>query len=255
MTIAEQRYTFLALLIGCLYSVGNVSVTIAFSPTTTTSTTLRHHDPIIITQHHQQRYDSSYRRIPSGLKGKGSDGNDNDTARGGLINRFLNPRLDDPFLPLTEAGLVQVVGPTLQLFWLVSLDSPYPSWAQPFYDYTFAPQGAFLAPTLIHGAGLACCWLLGCLAARSYELPNFRAQDGDYSRVVSSTIQAGAFACGILILATQFDLYQELGGFVQVGDSPESDVRIYRALVEVINDIFFEFIVLLPWRLFRSNFD
>lgn len=174
----------------------------------------------------------------------------------GLIDRFLNPRIDDPALPLTEAGLVQVVGPTLQLFWLVSLDSPYPSWAQPLYDYTFAARGAFLAPTLIHGSGLACCWLLGCLAARAWERPAFRAStDGDYKRVVSSTIQAGAFACGMLILATQFDLYREMGEFVQVGDSPDTDLRIYRALVEVINDIFFEFIVLMPWRLFRSNFD
>lgn len=190
------------------------------------------------------------------LKERGSNNNGNSEGGNlGLLDRFLNPRIDDPALPLTEAGLVQVVGPTLQLFWLVSLDSPYPSWAQPFYDYTFAARGAFLAPTLIHGAGLACCWLLGCLAARAWEQPAFRAKDGDYGRVLGSTIQAGAFACGVLVLATQYDLYQELGAFVQVGDSPESDLRIYRALVEVINDIFFEFIVLVPWRLFRSNFD
>ena len=190
------------------------------------------------------------------LNERGSNNNGNNEGGNlGLLDRFLNPRIDDPALPLTEAGLVQVVGPTLQLFWLVSLDSPYPSWAQPFYDYTFAARGAFLAPTLIHGAGLACCWLLGCLAARAWEQPAFRAKDGDYGRVLGSTIQAGAFACGVLVLATQYDLYRDLGAFVQVGDSPESDLRIYRALVEVINDIFFEFIVLVPWRLFRSNFD
>jgi len=195
-----------------------------------------------------------------------------------IFDRFLNPKIDDPAMPLTEAGLVQIVGPTLQLFWIVNYESPYPSWAQPFVDTTFPTQGAFLAPTLIHGAGLACCWLLGCLAAKAYEKPNFRIDNNNnptnnyysgqkkkddddttflslYRPIISTTIQAGAFACGVLIFATQIDLYQEFHGYVQLGDSAMTDLRIYRALVEVINDIFFEFIVLLPWRLFRSNFD
>ena len=225
-----------------------ISSSVAFSPTAVKS-------PF---DYRFGKYDLS-RQGGVSLQARGS--NDNGGGGGGngrdmsLMDRFLNPQIDDPVLPLTEAGLVQVVGPTLQLFWLVSLDSPYPSWAQPLYDYTFAARGAFLAPTLIHGAGLACCWLLGCLAARAWEQPAFRATNGDYGKVLGSTLQAGAFACGILVLATQYDLYRELGAFVQVGDSPETDLRIYRALVEVINDIFFEFIVLVPWRLFRSNFD
>lgn len=238
-----QRHGSLALLIGYLYLIGHVSVTVAFAPATVP----------ILRAPNAQCQNPPYRRIQFKLNEKGSDGENG--SDGGLLERFVNPRIDDPFMPLTEAGLVQIVAPTLQLFWLVSLDSPYPSWAQPLYDYTFAARGAFLAPTLIHGAALSCCWLLGCLAARAYELPNFRVKDNDYGRIVSSTIQAGAFASGILILATQFDLYREFGAFVQAGDSPETDLRIYRALVEVINDIFFEFIVLLPWRLFRSNFD
>jgi hypothetical protein len=180
-----------------------------------------------------------------------------------IFDRFSNPIIDDPAMPLTEAGLVQIVAPTLQLFWIVSLDSPYPSWAQPLVDTTFTSRGAFLAPTLIHGAGLACCWLMGCLAAKAYEKQNFRVNNnnnenvgtGDYGPIISSTIQAGAFACGLLILATQFDLFQEFHGYVQFGESAITDARIYRALVEVINDIFFEFVVLMSWRLFRSNFD
>jgi hypothetical protein len=166
------------------------------------------------------------------------------------LNRFFDPKIEDPMLPLTEAGLTQIVAPTLQLFWLRINQSPFPSWAIPLYDSTFTPRGALLAPTLVHGAALSCCWLLGCLAAKGYERD---AYEGSISQVVFSTIRAGAFACGILILGTQFDLYQEMGGYVQVGDSAETDLRIYRALVEVINDIFFEAVTLIIWRIFRSR--
>lgn len=203
---------------------------------------------------------SQSRRYPTGARLFQSPNDDDDDENLSLVNRFWNPVIDDPMLPLTEAGLVQVVGPTLQLFWLVSRNSPYPSWATPMYDYTFSPEGAFLAPTLIHGAGLAICWTMGCLAAQAYETKNFRVDDSlpkeeEYTRITWNTIKAGAFACGILILATQADLYQEFGRFVQAGESKETDIRIYRAVVELINDIFFEFATLVPWRLFRSNFD
>ena len=169
----------------------------------------------------------------------------------GILDRFTNPTIDDPQLPLTEAGIAQIVAPSFQLFWLQSLNSPFPSWASPIFDYTFgAPRGAVLAPTLIHGAGLACCWLLGCLAAKGYESEAF---EGELPQVLLSTIKAGAFACGLLIMGTQIDLYQEMGGYVQLGDSPETDVRIYRALVEIINDIFFEASTLLAWRALRAS--
>lgn len=173
--------------------------------------------------------------------------NENDS----ILDRFTSPKLDDPWLPFTEAGLAQIVAPSFQLFFLSSANSPFPSWAQPFFtDLYFVPRGSFLAPTLIHGAGLACCWLLGSLAAECYSRDNF---EGGFGTVVWSTAKAGAFACGLLILATQFDLYTEMGGYVQVGDSVETDLRIYRALVEVINDIVFEAITLLTWRLYRSK--
>jgi hypothetical protein len=181
-----------------------------------------------------------------------------------IFDRFIDPKIDDPRLPLTEAGIVQIVAPTMQLFWLQLNQSPFPSWAilSPLYDYysTFPSspiRGSLLAPTLIHGAGLACAWLLGCLAAKAYQQD---AYQGNVVHVVATTLKAGAFACGILILATQLDLYQEMGGvgyyydhFQDVGDSVETDLRIYRALVEVIDDIFFEAVTLLPWRVLRSR--
>jgi hypothetical protein len=172
------------------------------------------------------------------------------TLNESILDRFTDPKIEDPRLPLAEAGIAQIVAPTMELFWLQLNQSPFPSWAIPLYDYTFTPRGALLAPTLIHGAGLACAWLLGCLAARAYER---NAYQGNITQVVSTTLKAGAFACGILILATQVDLYKEMGGYVQVGDSAETDLRIYRALVEVIDDIFFEALTLLTWRILRSR--
>lgn len=185
-----------------------------------------------------QKQQSSRRRIPSSV------------LKESVLDRFTDPKIEDPMLPLTEAGIAQIVAPTLQLLWLRLNQSPFPSWATPLYDYTFTPRGALLAPTLVHGAGLACAWLLGCLAAKAYER---EAYEGNVGQVVLATFKAGAFACGILILATQFDLYREMGGYVQVGDSAETDLRIYRALVEVIDDIFFEAATLLVWRIFRSR--
>ena len=168
-----------------------------------------------------------------------------------ILDRFVNPKIQDPALPLTEAGIVQIVAPTFQLLWLRSVQSPLPTWSAPLYDTTFVlPRGYLLAPTLIHGAALACCWILGCLAARGFEQD---AYEGDLKTVLFSTARAGAFACGVLILATQIDLYQELGGYVQFGESVETDFRIYQAFSDIGRDIFFEAIVLFSWRAFRSK--
>lgn len=202
------------------------------------SNAFQHHRPSSLCSHLSSRSSSS------------SPLNERNDDNRGVLDRFTDPVIEDPALPLTEAAIAQIVAPTLQLVWLRLNQSPDPSWASPLYDYTFTPRGALLAPTLIHGAGLACCWLAGCVAAEAFSKD---AYEGTLGQVTTATLRAGAFACGLLILATQLDLYQEFGSYVQVGDSAEVDLRIYRALVEVINDIFFEFVVLLSWRLVRSK--
>ena len=172
---------------------------------------------------------------------------ENSNKDGDLFDRFVNPRIDDPWLPLNEAGVAQIVAPSFEIFWTVLNDSPYPTWAT---SAAILPtRGAFLAPTLIHGAALACCWLAGCLAAKAYEK---EAYEGDIGTVIFSTIKAGAFASGLLILSTQLDLYMDLGGYVQYGEAPESDVRILTATIELLNDIVFEAIILLSYRIYRA---
>ena len=196
-----------------------------------------------------------------------------------LLQRFLSPKIDDPGLPLTDVLLSQIVAPTLQLYWIFVVHAPLPSWARPISSYfgeatELAPRGSLLAPTLIHGAGLAVCWLAGALAARSFERDAFTLSSVDnnnskedydyddgagklsigdtikqYDTVLIRLFQAGAFASGILIVSTQIDLLLEFQRYIQFGESEETDFRLLLASVEVINDIFFEALVLVSWRI------
>ncbi|KAL7565533.1 hypothetical protein ACA910_003812 [Epithemia clementina (nom. ined.)] len=157
--------------------------------------------------------------------------------------------------------------------------------------FTSMQRGSLLAPALIHGAALAVCWLAGALAARAYErdalgLPSWQQKTTRTTTTTTTTtrtnplntknpyndnlqmlsppssprgiwiavLQAGAFATGLLILATQVDLFVNDFGFqfVQYGDSPATDFRIQVAVVELVNDVVFEAVTLLSWRLYLA---
>ena len=202
---------------------------------------------------------------------------DDDNNINDLFQRFLSPQIDDPGLPLTDVLLSQIVAPTFQLYWVFVAHAPLPSWARPISSYfgeatELAPRGSLLAPTLIHGAGLAVCWLAGALAAKSFERDAFTLTNNNYddenggSRLsigekikqydtaLLRLFQAGAFACGILIVSTQVDLLLEFKRYVQFGESDETDFRLFLAGVEVINDIFFEALVISSWSIIHANF-
>jgi hypothetical protein len=199
-----------------------------------------------------------------------SDNNDTPSNNNSLLQRFLEPKIDDPGLPLTDILVAQIVAPTFQIYWLVLNQAPLPSWLQPISSYfgeapELAPRGSLLAPALIHGAGLAVCWLLGALAAKSFEQEAFTLLKGDrrasiidnigrYDTILVRLVQAGAFASGILIFSTQMDLLLEFGRYVQYGESEQTDLRLLVATVEVINDIFWEAVILSSWRLIHANF-
>ena len=202
---------------------------------------------------------------------------DDDININDLFQRFLSPQIDDPGLPLTDVLLSQIVAPTFQLYWVFVAHAPLPSWARPISSYfgeatELAPRGSLLAPTLIHGAGLAVCWLAGALAAKSFERDAFTLTNNNYDdenggsrlsigekikqydTVLLRLFQAGAFACGILIVSTQVDLLLEFKRYVQFGESDETDFRLFLAGVEVINDIFFEALIISSWRIIHANF-
>lgn len=194
-------------------------------------------------------------------------------AQDTVVNRFMSPIIDDPYLPLADVSVAQVVAPSLQVLWLAVNHAPSPTWLRPIFDSNrlFETRGSLVAPTLIHGAALASCWIAGALAAKAYErdaiVPSLQqSADGDpassgvdYSRVAIRILQSGAFSSGILIFCTQLDLFAEFGfRYVQLGESDATDFRILTAIVEVIYDMFFEALSLIGWRLFvafqsRSN--
>lgn len=178
-----------------------------------------------------------------------------DDDQQGFVSRFTNPILDDPYLPLSDVCTAQIVAPSLQIFWISLVQAPTPTWVRPLLDGAlWQTRGSLLAPTLIHGAGLACCWLLGALAARAYQQKAIdpTVDGGGYGTIIATVIKAGAFATGILILATQIDLLFEFGRFVQPGESDETDLRLLTAWVEVLNDVVFEATTLIFFRMYLA---
>ncbi|KAL7554629.1 hypothetical protein ACHAWF_018131, partial [Thalassiosira exigua] len=227
----------------------------------------------------RERHQRTRRRFVVPVLFESSDGEEGGDGGGdgSPFRRFLSPRIDDPGLPLTDVLLAQIVAPTFQIYWLALNRAPNPSWLAPISSYfgeaaELAPRGSLLAPTLIHGAGLAVCWLSGALAARMFEKEAFtlagteeRSDGGQggggildgigrYSPILIRLVQAGAFASGILIVSTQMDLMFEFKRYVQLGESEETDLRLLVATVEVINDIFWEALVIGSWRIIHANF-
>ena len=66
------------------------------------------------------------------------------------------------------------------------------------------------------------------------------------------TLSAGAFAAALLIVATQLQLYSQIG-FAQLGDSSATDFVLLRTLDDLLRDIATEALVLLSWRLARTE--
>lgn len=131
-----------------------------------------------------------------------------------LRSRFLSPRIDDPGLLYADA-FVCIGGALFVAQWALSpavppdIKIPPPSWLSP----TVLPVGVnwrglpYVLPALVHGSELACCWVLGALAASAYES---EAYSGTLPQALSRTWRAGAFAVGVLILSTQLSLYDSL---------------------------------------------
>ena len=194
---------------------------------------------------HVQKLPTSLASLP--MAGESPEGS------ASLLDRVLHPKIDDRGLPLSDASAAQIIGPALQTFWLTLVGAPRPTWLIPHYDTTFFQyRGSLLVPTLLHGAALSCCWLLGALMARAYEEDAIDPTVQGYPTVFWRIFQAGCFASGVLIFSTQVDLLVEFGRYVQPGESPEIDARIVTAWVEVLNDIIFEILAIVPLRLYLA---
>jgi hypothetical protein len=199
---------------------------------------------------------------PENQNESNNNNNNNNNNDSDILSRFLSPVIDDPALPLSDVLVAQIIAPSIQVVWLSLNHAPTPGWLKPIFDTNtqlFAARGSLVAPALIHGAALASCWIVGALAAKTYERAAIAPTEenpgvGGYGTVLWRVVQAGAFATGVLILSTQADLLLEYKGhWVQPGDSPEIDLRLLTGAVEVINDVFFEALCLVTWRLFLAR--
>ena len=73
-------------------------------------------------------------------------------------------------------------------------------------------------------------------------------------KVFISTIQAGAFATGVLILINQLTLAIKLGTVPLLADpTPQTDLLIAQTTASLTLDIITEAFFMLAWRLYRSG--
>ncbi len=136
-----------------------------------------------------------------------------------ILQRFLNPRIDDPGLLLSDALLAQIVAPTLQIYWLLLANAPSPSWLHTISRgggggeltgsnnlfSSFSSRGSLLAPTLVHGAGLAICWLAGALAAKMFEKEAFTLQSTTKEEKGNDAKKKKKSSDELLVLPTEED--------------------------------------------------
>ena len=167
--------------------------------------------------------------------------------------RFAAPRIDDPGLPYADA-LVCVSGSIFiaQVALLGFL--PRPTWLEPS-SFLPAWRGIqYILPALSHGAGLAGCWTLGALAAQAFERGAFT---GTWQEAFARTWKGGAFATGILLLATQLSTFIALTErgldptTAGLGVDPAADYEVIRRGFEVICDIAVQCVGLTAFRLYR----
>ena len=104
---------------------------------------------------------------------------------------------------------------------------------------------------LPHGAGLAGCWLLGALAARGFEREKYTGE------ALATTVRAGAFAVGLLVLATQasFQVTLLTEDLSLLGPDPAAveDFLRVRAASELVVDVTMEALFLIAWRQARAT--
>lgn len=169
-----------------------------------------------------------------------------------LSKRFTSPKIDDQGLVIADALISGVVAPGLEAIVCTVAGLPPPSWLGAF------GRGRLVAPVLVRGVNLASCWIAGALAACCYErevydFPPPDGQESRYATTFSRVLQAGSFATALLLFSTQLQVTVHYGFGVQFGDSPETDATLFRIADDVLRDVGTEALVLLSWRLARTN--
>eukprot|EP00873_Tetraselmis_striata_P023112 jgi/Tetstr1/443376/TSEL_031391.t1 len=134
-------------------------------------------------------------------------------------------------------------------YFTLALRLPRPFWLVVPAGTPAALRGVpYLGPTFRHGAVLATCWLVGALAARAFEEPRYKGEG-----VLRATLQAGAFATGLLILVNQATLTAKLGMVPSLADmTPDTELLIAQTNAALMLDVLVEALFMLAWRLYRG---
>eukprot|EP00242_Pyramimonas_sp_CCMP2087_P014805 CAMPEP_0198206784 /NCGR_PEP_ID=MMETSP1445-20131203/10330_1 /TAXON_ID=36898 /ORGANISM="Pyramimonas sp., Strain CCMP2087" /LENGTH=212 /DNA_ID=CAMNT_0043879621 /DNA_START=509 /DNA_END=1143 /DNA_ORIENTATION=+ len=153
-----------------------------------------------------------------------------------IKKRFDSPVVDDRGLPIADA-LVCVSAAVFVATVFLALGLPRPSWV---VAAAWVPKWRslpFVFPAVQHGSSLATCWILGALAGENYEAAAYSSTRGE---ALKRTLRSGAFATGILILATQLTTYvtfKTQGLPLFPGESVDGDFLLARIQTELMLDI------------------
>lgn len=171
-----------------------------------------------------------------------------------ISSKFLQPRIDDPGLPPSDA-LVSVNGAVIVAVIARLGIIPLPTWLKPLgapSPLPFIGGGGlpYILPAVSHGSFLAACWVLGALASGAFES---EAYMGTLREAISRTWKGGLFATGLLILSTQLYVSLQLvaQGIDPTDPSMVSDEIILRTVFEVATDVTVQALVLTAFRVFR----
>lgn len=198
-------------------------------------------------------------RVSKGDNSDGSPPPPEPNSSSSAFLRFTDPVVDDRGLPLADFLISGIAAPATYVIILCALHLQTPSWLV-LPAIMNGIRGSLLAPTLLHGAGLSACWVLGALAGRAYEAAAFdvsanaRASGRGFGEVLLRIAKSGAFAIGVLVFCTQVDLFLEYGRYIQPGEGDtEVDLRILTAATEVTKDVVVQAAALGGWRIYRAN--
>jgi len=167
-----------------------------------------------------------------------------------IKKRFNSPVVDDRGLPIADA-LVCISATAFVATVLLALGLPRPSWVVPAPWVPKWRSLPFVFPAIQHGSSLAVCWVLGALAGEAYESA---AYNSTRREALLRTVRSGAFATGLLIMATQLMTYitfKTQGLPLFPGESIDGDFLLARIQTELMLDIFVQATALITWRQIR----
>eukprot|EP00931_Biecheleriopsis_adriatica_P042777 TRINITY_DN2439_c0_g2_i1.p1 TRINITY_DN2439_c0_g2~~TRINITY_DN2439_c0_g2_i1.p1 ORF type:complete len:281 (-),score=24.56 TRINITY_DN2439_c0_g2_i1:158-1000(-) len=169
-----------------------------------------------------------------------------------LYRSFFRPKFEDPVLPLADVLISGIIVPAMLVLFCTNTGLYLPRWI--VADGVDVARGAFLGPTLMHGAGLSVCWIVGLLSVRGFEGAAMSSRD--LGATLTLALRAGVVAALLwwLVMLSQVESsggIPETAGQCDMMDKEcmEADARVIQYYFDATLDIGAEAIILTSWRL------